>query len=1035
MNISDYVSQLQTLTQKNLEILKAINDSFYTKNEHIVAGVGGINYVIPSFLSLENKVNALQDNFNNLVNAPLTGEAYFNFDGNSQSIEMRGFNCAPDKLRLATPTVFGVEANNMFKDFLTPNPYVNFDLTSLPDDITTVNVKKVIPRNPELIDTFKEFLGEGVSVAKDWSDMYKLLDTYRKDTDYIEYDTLMNLPARQPNGYAQYVISKIESDEIDDNLDEIITVKIRNNFEGVADGTVYTPTLTYKLFDETIEKNLREGDCLVTYNNGTKLQIIEVRPLTNTIVVKVLNGEYLNLVESNTSTIQDLSKLKFFSEANFADTKYVHVSLEEDKYIFVAVAALNGKLRVQAPWGQGVIIDSYKLTNGTTNFETYYKENVHNIGDILYEITSLMSSTLTKYTNAQIDGVRNIKPVINTDAEHLIVSHINKHLDDSETVQNIRTLYSQKKQYETELTEIQTEIDRINEDLSSISFDDTSGQRSALIASLSADNKRKNELTTSITKIMNDISQSANSSDVPIENAKYRIRGYFDYTQLDPTGSIIPDLPSHVAGIEVWYRYKNANRMQGNAETIGTGDNPFIFTDWNIMTSFKRGKTAVYGDSSYRYTLDADNSNKNEPSFNQIEIPISKGETVDIKLRVIYDFGQPFVDITSQWSEIVNIPFPEEFSKNVQILDIITENNNEIETNRFNNILTEKGVPSHVEDRIMDQDITYFHKPENISSGFYTSERRIIPLKDKLTELDTSVRAIQDEIFGLNAKSLQVSIAIGESETVLNENVVNNISVAGPSDVVDGSTYLTEGVYEKDGVDGKHVSTILKLTLKNTSSHIIKFFPIFPGPRTNNINKYPYKDSWRDYALDNGDSTECGVWSKTYGAETGEMGISETLTLQTLNQYINFRLNDVWTGRAYYGSGAQFEEKDKLSYNKDYIELYDSGSGEYRTGAAMYPIKNNKNSLCVESDSTTEYLFLAPDESIVIPILFEYNFGEAANEYSKIMSFDLRLSLYNDPINYTFKALVKKTSVPQDKLITTIKQRNPYIKYNPTVKA
>ena len=101
----------------------------------------------------------------------------------------------------------------------------------------------------------------------------------------------------------------------------------------------------------------------------------------------------------------------------------------------------------------------------------------------------------------------------------------------------------------------------------------------------------------------------------------------------------------------------------------------------------------------------------------------------------------------------------------------------------------------------------------------------------------------------------------------------------------------------------------------------------------------------------------------------------------------------------------------------------------------MYPIKNNKNSLCVESDSTTEYLFLAPDESIVIPILFEYNFGEAANEYSKIMSFDLRLSLYNDPINYTFKALVKKTSVPQDKLITTIKQRNPYIKYNPTVKA
>ena len=148
-------------------------------------------------------------------------------------------------------------------------------------------------------------------------------------------------------------------------------------------------------------------------------------------------------------------------------------------------------------------------------------------------------------------------------------------------------------------------------------------------------------------------------------------------------------------------------------------------------------------------------------------------------------------------------------------------------------------------------------------------------------------------------------------------------------------------------------------------------------------------------------------------------------------------MNNVWSGLTYYNSGNQFTTKDILSYDKNYIELYDTGSKAYRTGASMYPIKNNKNSLCVESDSTTEYLSLAPDESIVVPILFEYNFGvgETANEYSKIMSFDLRLSLYNDPINYTFKALVKKSSVPQDKLITTIKKRNPYIKYNPTVKA
>ena len=45
------------------------------------------------------------------------------------------------------------------------------------------------------------------------------------------------------------------------------------------------------------------------------------------------------------------------------------------------------------------------------------------------------------------------------------------------------------------------------------------------------------------------------------------------------------------------------------------------------------------------------------------------------------------------------------------------------------------------------QDITYYHKPENIASGFYTDERRIIPLKDKLAELNNLVSINIDASF------------------------------------------------------------------------------------------------------------------------------------------------------------------------------------------------------------------------------------------------------------------------------------------------
>lgn len=1024
MNASDYLAQLQTLTKKNLEILTAINDSFYTKNEHISASVDGKTYVVPSFLSLENKINALQDSFNNLVNVPSTGEAYFNFDGNSRAVEMRGFNCAPDKLSLTPPTAYGTKSNDIFKDFLSPCPYVNFDLTSIPNDITSVNVKKVVPSNSELVERFKDFLGDKVSVSKSWSDLYKILQNYTEDIDFVEYDTVMTLPARQPVGSAQYIISSIVSDEIDDNLDEIITLRLRSNFDGVENGKNYTGSLTYKLFDETIEKNLRVGDCLVTYNNSTKLEITETRPLTNTIVVKVLNGEYLNLVESNGVNIQDLSVLKFFSEANLNDTKYVQVPLEEDQYVFVAVAALNNRLRVQAPWGDGVVINTYELLKGDEKFSTYYKNNVRNIGDVLYEVTSMMSNTLMKYSAEEYSTMTSIKPIIDIDVDktsNLQVVQINKHLDDSESVKNIRTLYSQKKQYNTELTSIQTDIDRINEELSSISFDDTTGQRSALTASLSSNNKRKNELTTALAKIMDNISSAANSSEIPLENAKYRIRGYYGYGELINRLALTKD---HIAGIDVWYRYKNVSKETGNALSI---DDNFVFSDWVRMDSFSLARVSSYDDGTYKFTLESPNDKKNEPSFNQIDIPISQGETVDIKLRVLYDFGSPFVKVYSAWSDIINVAFPEEYTKDVQILDIISENNNDIETNRFTNILAEEGIPSHVGDSIQDQDITYYHKPESISSGFYTTERRIIPLKDKLTELDNYIQILRDEVEGTNSSALKVTAEIGQTSTELTENTTNVISLAGYDEIVTDSTLSQDGSYL---VDGDLVTTIMNLKITNTSSHTVKLFPIFPGPRSMSINNYTYKSisGYADRTVDGGNGDGGGVWIMKKDRDETEH--------QSCNQFITFRLNNVWTGEEYYidmSSGAAYSE-DKLASDRADVE-----PKAHTIGMWVYPVVNSVYGLCTDSDATNSCYILNSDESVVVPISVSYNMSglNEDTEIVKTMSFDVRTSLYQDPTNYVFRINAKRVSTPQDKILRKVTRKlgnkTELVKYKVTI--
>ena len=66
-NIADYLAQIESLTSTNLQILKTINDSFFTKKDHLFAEIDDTTYVIPSFISLENKINMLQENFENLV--------------------------------------------------------------------------------------------------------------------------------------------------------------------------------------------------------------------------------------------------------------------------------------------------------------------------------------------------------------------------------------------------------------------------------------------------------------------------------------------------------------------------------------------------------------------------------------------------------------------------------------------------------------------------------------------------------------------------------------------------------------------------------------------------------------------------------------------------------------------------------------------------------------------------------------------------------------------------------------------------------
>ena len=125
--LSECLINLTEIANVNTQILKAINESFLTKQNHLTVNVNGSTYNIPSYLSLESKINNLQANFENLLKTPEFGEAYFNIDGNSKAIYTRSHEYAPSKISIKNINninQFKIDNNDVFKDFLTPTPYI-----------------------------------------------------------------------------------------------------------------------------------------------------------------------------------------------------------------------------------------------------------------------------------------------------------------------------------------------------------------------------------------------------------------------------------------------------------------------------------------------------------------------------------------------------------------------------------------------------------------------------------------------------------------------------------------------------------------------------------------------------------------------------------------------------------------------------------------------------------------------------------------------------------------------------------------------
>lgn len=832
-SIKEYYIQLKQIADNAVTLLNGINSSFtsYSPEVHIqlVNSDGTVQSVaIPSFLYLENKIEELETSMNLLFNLPKSGEAWFTKEANMFKLNMVQSNVAPPIpiLNYNPNNGFNIKDNNFFKDLVSPKTYLKFDVSNFPNNIHDVLVKKIVLHNSDLINDI--FSNNDLITYTDYKEKLYLMN---EGIDYSEYDSKISVPLKEVKYKSRFEILDIPKDSNSENP----------YYDDELKGMIYTVRLNtlnyYDANDNSIVYKLQPiKDFLTLENHYNIFQVLSYEEYSDydnennkEYIVKLLEVSG-HIVLDTTESNSNMWFVKY-DNPNESTDKYIEIPLEENPYIIVFVSSIYNN--VKSNWSNAIKLNLNEIVindgvNGKLSYVEYYNKYCKNLGDIIYSIGDVAYSQLVEYNNQQLRELTMGKPIKQLVTETLgkennsvlNISAINTHLVDDEISNNLATLYKQKIELNNELTNINSNIDTTYNQLINTDFSlDSSVSQAYLKSQLDSYYAERLKYQQQILSIINNIDLIKNDI-VGYDSLKYRVRGVTNAQDINESGvesEITAYLKANygvkcqLIGLEVEYKYKN---IKSNTSSVENNSNT-IFTDWVRVNNIDKQRYLKFNEETNAYTIEFTNydTNANIIKWNQIDIPISVGEDVVIRIRYKYSIGQPFINIYTPWSDEVTVTYSSEDAANVTDISAILEaNEQDLINSKFLSELITGGYQEHITNKIIDNSQVYYHMPENIYSGFNTSENKLISLKDKLIEIENSINEYKSYINNELASEYKVFLQYDDNMIELSKNTLNTINFKNQFNHYDG-------FIRKD----------MNLIIKNTGTTAINLYSLFPG--------------------------------------------------------------------------------------------------------------------------------------------------------------------------------------------------------------
>jgi len=761
--------QIASFNKNIVEVLSRINGittSTEASTDIRIFDANGVltTFSIPSFTYLKGEIERLNNSINSLYSIDADGALIQTTSKNQfKKIITVDLNREPNSIGVLDPvTTFKTQKNWIFDDLLNPMLKVEFDLSNSIEN----NVRKCWVRR-YIIDFAKNSDGSLTQLGQSALISFNQIYRGNTDIDIQEFENwLRTTPGivdpnnpnydeqmfdLQPNSLlydGQFNILEIEEDSLNRKL------------------WYHLNTLDY-LVNETSEiRQLSIGSELIINQtiSNTRYKVIEISTTESNPRVRFERVEGLQPIPVGLGT------LKIYSPVIYTKKLRVSVGYNERNVVFIKAVNSDSNL-IAKDWSKGVAFYTNDLTldsndsNRGKTMDEFYVSTVYDYGEVLRDLTS-------KKIPNNMAGIPNVPILI---SDNFKVVQVNRHLTDSPDANLVKNKHNYSVTLKNEIRQVQEAIDDRNKKLRITKFTSNSEKKKFQLEIEDLNNKKASKsrlLGTTVQEIL-DLSRSNLTRVEP----KYRLRGFWSIPE--PVRMRGTE-PQEVVQFRIEYRYVAKDGREPVVETFniteGEAQKTAAFSNWVEFKTDARKR--VYDKSTGDYTWEIEDlESADTPNINQIDIPISAGERVELRIKSISEVGWPDSPVESDWSEILVEDFPDDLNNVLDDNDfILQEASREEMIVSLQNELSSRGLDDHLSETAVINNKTFLHTSESILSGFKDESGVALDLLEYLKRLEDRVRLLEEKIKRVKGE-LEIIIIRNNQEFVVNNNSTTTFNV------------------------------------------------------------------------------------------------------------------------------------------------------------------------------------------------------------------------------------------------------------------